>query len=591
MNKKQILCACFAAAIMFVHLPHVSAEGEETGQLRVVFTGDLNGEIAGHSVYDEETDTYRNVGGYARLASLIQENKDEHTLVIDAGGHSSTSVFDGSTADILSTMGYDIIALGNEDIRYAKEEDALEGVRLLQSGISDFGEKEVIEDINSVKVGVFSLMGGSALAAVNDPSSNLLEKARKCAASLQEKGADYVICLFHGNIPARGKLLKKSGVKGIDLLICSDAYQNLEEPQKYGDTYIVSAGGYARSLGVADIDIEKKEITAYELVAVDGDIEEKPETLAAVKAYQTQHDQKVKEKFKDLDRVLGTTDHDLGDPRSEALQLAQSGTETLLADAYANAWHLQKHSGSGTAISLIPRDTVTGELLKGDITIKDLADVGVSGRKLVMAFVKGSDLIKLCEIDHSLGGQDPYFAMSIGNMNYRFLLQRSLYNRISDVKVQETAGYWARISKDNYYPVVMTDDMPARLEAADKVSNGVLNVPLRNVAGQQISSEELSVLKDYKGEEIDEMRALDAYITSFNRNEAGVHDISEQYVRNKVVRKEDVLSWRSWFRNTTAFAGERYKRLGIVIVGGIVILSVLHAIYKFIRRDHIRELY
>lgn len=87
------------------------------------------------------------------------------------------------------------------------------------------------------------------------------------------------------------------------------------------------------------------------------------------------------------------------------------------------------------------------------------------------------------------------------------------------------------------------------------------------------------------------MRALDAYITSFNRNEAGVHDISEQYVRNKVVRKEDVLSWRSWFRNTTAFAGERYKRLGIVIVGGIVILSVLHAIYKFIRRDHIRELY
>ena len=576
-----------------MHMPGVLAEGEETKGFRIVFTGDLSGATDGYEVYDANTDTYQNAGGFARLSSLIKENKRADTLVMDAGGHSSASSLDGSTAEIMSTMGYDIIALGNEDIPYAQQEASFNGTSLLQTVLPDVGDKTVVKEVNGVKVGVFGLMG--SMAAGSLPSEYACnvgpELAADRVAELQAQGAEYIVCLYHGNMPAKNRLMSRVGIKGIDLIICSDGDVELHEPVKAGDTYIVSVGGYARSLGMLEIDATNKKIKKLDIISNDRDVPEDPTTAQAVNKFRADHDDRVKKALLSPDQVLGYVDQDLGDPHDPTLRQAQSGTETLLADAYANAWHMQKDTGRGTAISLIPRNTMIGELMKGKITLQDLGDVGVSGRKLVRAYIKGDDLLKLCEIDRSYGYDDPYYAFSFGNMIYKYLDQRSMYNRISEVRVQETLGYWANITAGNYYPVVMTDDVPQRLAAAEKASSGVLHVDLYDAVGQVLPIDELPVMIDRNGEEITEKSALETYIRSFNRNDAGLHDISDQYRKTKNVRRTDVLSWRSWFRNTTDFAKNRYKRLAVLVFGVMLLLYVVRAVYRFIRRDHIRELY
>ena len=71
------------------------AAGTENGEeqeLRVLFTHDLHSYILPYDVADG-ADGRTTMGGYARLATLIKENRTDNTVVLDAGDFSMGTLF------------------------------------------------------------------------------------------------------------------------------------------------------------------------------------------------------------------------------------------------------------------------------------------------------------------------------------------------------------------------------------------------------------------------------------------------------------------------------------------------------------------
>lgn len=610
------MAVCLAAGFAMTYNFPVHAEdaGDTLSGIRILFSGALGNQIDAYSVYDEETDRYSSPGGFARLASLVRQFDAENALVLDAGGFSAGSSYDVLAAEspslhLMQAMGYDAVTLGDEEFRFGYDmlvsgASGTEGIAVLSSSIVPHGTQEAdvllqnggpqIMERNGVKIGVFGAMSDSAGALVpEDLRYDILSQSEAAAAAVSQlsaEGAEYVICLYHGT-PDDAEALQDAAdlarsVDGIDMIIAAESENPLMTPQKMDDTWIVSAGMQGRYLGVADINPEDNTLTMHRIVPSSADVAEDGGMAAQIGPVRERRNAALQQAGIHGGTIIGNVNHSLGDPFGYRDRQEQTQTELLAADAIAYAWHRSPESGRTNAISIIPRSLLQHELVRGDVTNDDLLGILSSGGslpagKLITVYLRGSDLLKLCEIDHTLGAADPHFRFAFGNLRYHYQNNRMKYNRISAVSVQETDGYWASFSANTLYPAVMPEGTVERLQLAAEMTDGILEIPFYTKDGTEISNIAADRrLTDVSGTEVTQIAAMQDYITFFSRNVDGRHDISSYYAGATHVRTEDTLTLTSFFRNTTPYAWKKYGKAALAAAAVLAAWKVLRFLAK-----------
>ncbi len=301
-----------------------AADGKKT--FTILHTNDLHssfigmGPAADYTPFKLNDDTTR--GGYARLAALIAQRKEERqgqgpVLILDAGDYSMGTAFGaasretGGELQLMSLMGYDATTFGNHEFdlgpeglgqsidvaakagrvpavlvsntRFAAKDATLADLQRLAK--DETIRRYVVIERGGIRFGIFGLLGkeaqfytGGAGAAT---FSDALETGQEMVKVLREtEKADVVIALSHGGVE-KGKdgrftegddVSLAKAVPGIDVVIGGHSHTALQEAIIVNDrTPVVQAGKESQNLGELVITIEggKLKVESYRLYPID----------------------------------------------------------------------------------------------------------------------------------------------------------------------------------------------------------------------------------------------------------------------------------------------------------------------------------
>lgn len=355
------------------NIEEISEEGEEKAvedtNLRILFTSDLQDHILQYKQADNEE--YVTLGGYSRLANLIQLNRTENTVLIDGGNFSTGSAFSclNSTSapdlSLMSMFGYDAIALGDEEFTYGTQTLANmigvnETVPTLLTGNLNYSDSEAGKALKSTlaekggstykvveragkKIGIFSVMKEQSISSDDVSLENAVDSAKDIVSSLNEEGCDYVIAIAHGGDAFAHEIAKS--VEGINTVIASCDVVEKWEVETEGETNIVSCGENGQYLGVLDINKEDGSISGYQLVAVTSEIEENPDVAYRINDYTNQVSSALFDAYGvSVDKTMAANPFNFTPVDHSTNELLNNNTADLITDAYALAyddWYAQ----------------------------------------------------------------------------------------------------------------------------------------------------------------------------------------------------------------------------------------------------------
>ena len=355
------------------NIEEISEEGEEKAvedtNLRILFTSDLQDHILQYKQADNEE--YVTLGGYSRLANLIQLNRTENTVLIDGGNFSTGSAFSclNSTSapdlSLMSMFGYDAIALGDEEFTYGTQTLANmigvnETVPTLLTGNLNYSDSEAGKALKSTlaekggstykvveragkKIGIFSVMKEQSISSDDVSLESAVDTAKDIVSSLNEEGCDYVIAIAHGGDAFAHEIAKS--VEGINTVIASCDVVEKWEVETEGDTNIVSCGENGQYLGVLDINKEDGSISGYQLVAVTGEIEENPDVAYRINDYTNQVSSALFDAYGvSVDKTMAANPFNFTPVDHSTNELLNNNTADLITNAYALAyddWYAQ----------------------------------------------------------------------------------------------------------------------------------------------------------------------------------------------------------------------------------------------------------
>ncbi len=588
--KKGIISLLSVLILVLCTLP-VKAENRT---IRILFTSGLLAQLDPILEVNENGETIQ-TGGFAGLAGMIASQKNDATLVLDAGDFSygtSASVLipDGTVLSLLKQMGYDAVMPGEKDFSY--DHDSLvsmwnapvEKPYVVLDNVSlegtDIFLPSLLLECGPVQVGIFGVMSDSLSGdgiSVQDP----LESASASVKALQAAGAQYIIAMCHDAAredTSRLCDILADKIEGIDLIINGHQDEMTSSPSRQKDTWIVNGDSQGRNLGVLDIDVDARTISSCQYVRIDPSLADES-VLTAVNDAREQAKAKLRALGQDPDQTAGASDHVYTDPNDE-----QSDTRDFIMDALSDAWNHQTALPGRYAVSLAGADELVMSLPNGQITAMNLLDTGLAGndagslsQPLYGAYVKGSDLRKICEIDYHEGQRNALSQLAMGRMKYTVLDQRLAMNQVVDVYVRETDKYWAKVSDDAYYPLVYTARVKQILDSADTESRGILQVTLYGDPKAATSASD-TPLKASDGTEMNALWAEMAYLESFPRGENAVHTLAGQY--QSTIQKVTAVKMNvhNYFVHTSRFGWMVY--LGIV--GAVVLLIIIVRIFAWI---------
>lgn len=232
-------------------------------RIRILATSDVHGHITPY-LY---TDGSEYDGGFAKLSNLIQQLRDDNTLLIDNGDSIEGSALTryhaaeharmvSPVTAVMNAMGYDYINLGNHDFSLGQRALAIHLKALKAPCITSnitfhdapLGPTYVIRDFDGVKV---ALIGVSITDTKHtEPASNIegysfldtIETVQNAVDAVRHlENPAYVIVVYHGSFEINPKTGSRSGcmqgdncayamlqqVRGIDVLIAGHSHQHL----------------------------------------------------------------------------------------------------------------------------------------------------------------------------------------------------------------------------------------------------------------------------------------------------------------------------------------------------------------------------
>lgn len=228
-------------------------------KLKILFVSDL------HSRYEE----------MAKIASIIEEIKDENTIILDIGDNADFSRLETEgtqgkiSTDILNEIGFHARVFGNNEgfveieIGRKMAENSLCPVITcnmydINGQKLDYLKDYVIIDMKGLKI----LMIG-VTAPYNEfyhlfgiHMKEPLEEIKRVLSKLSKEKYDLLILLSHLGLTHDKELA--SIIPNIDIIIGGHSHTVLTEPTIENDTIICQAGGYGEYLGELVINYDKK---------------------------------------------------------------------------------------------------------------------------------------------------------------------------------------------------------------------------------------------------------------------------------------------------------------------------------------------
>ena len=561
---RRLLCLVMLLALaLSLSVSQVWAADETAEEITILYTHDMHS-----SFLPKEGPDGHSRGGYARLKTLIDEQKEEHpnALVLDGGDFSMGSLFQTaySTSALelraMGQMGYDVTTFGNHEFDYRAsgladmlyaavdsgdplpaivdanylppQEDEETWDALYTYGVQDYrilergGVLYVIFGLTGVDSDECAPMSGMELRDPVETAKRVVEEAtEQCQTAY---GADpVVICLSHsGTENGKGEdyeLARK--VDGIDVIISGHTHTTLEQPIEVNDTYIVSAGENSKNLGVLTLTRTQDgvELKDSRLVPVDERVPEDPEMAAWIEEAKSQVEQDYLADFDlEFDQVLVNNPYQF-DTVDEVYDTQHESTlGNLLADAYY--WAGNQASQDPVDVALTASGVIRDTFPKGPITVSQVFNVaslgigadGVPGYPLISVYLTGKDLKNAIEVDASVPPLMSAAQLFYSGVGYSFNTNRMIFDKVDYAVLMREGGITEPIVDDQLYHVVTGLYIGQMLGAVESSTFNILTVTPRDAQGNPIDISQLEdyILHDDEGNEVKEWYAIASYLQS-----------------------------------------------------------------------------
>ena len=623
---RRLLCLVMLLALaLSLSVSQVWAADEGAEEITILYTHDMHS-----SFLPKEGPDGHSRGGYARLKTLIDEQKEEHpnALVLDGGDFSMGSLFQTaySTSALelraMGQMGYDVTTFGNHEFDYRAsgladmlyaavdsgdplpaivdanylppQEDEETWDALYTYGVQDYrilergGVPYVIFGITGVDSDECAPMSGMELHDPVETAKRVVEEAtEQCQTAY---GADpVVICLSHsGTENGKGEdyeLARK--VDGIDVIISGHTHTTLEQPIEVNDTYIVSAGENSKNLGVLTLTRTQDgvELKDSRLVPVDERVPEDPEMAAWIEEAKSQVEQDYLADFDlEFDQVLVDNPYQF-DTVDEVYDTQHESTlGNLLADAYY--WAGNQASQDPVDVALTASGVIRDTFPKGPITVSQVFNVaslgigadGVPGYPLISVYLTGKDLKNAIEVDASVPPLMSAAQLFYSGVGYSFNTNRMIFDKVDYAVLMREGGVTEPIVDDQLYHVVTGLYIGQMLGAVEDTSFGILTVTPRDAQGDPIDMSQLEdyILHDDEGNEVKEWYAIASYLQSMGG------EMDQKYGQTDG-RKLVYSSWNPVSLLKNAGLPTFVAILALVIVVALLVVLVV-LVRKFILR-------
>lgn len=527
-----------------------------------------------HDTHDHFYPDAAGVGGYTRLATLLEEQREipadvgngaaffYPTVTLDGGDFSMGSLFqtvyatDAPELRALGAMGYDVVTLGNHEFDYrpqgladmltaAKESGETlprivqanyrtvrdESARVAVKAMEDYPVTDyVIRSAGNLRVAVFGVMGVDSDECAPMSGMELepvVDTARRVVKEIREKEEpDFIICLSHsGTEEGKGEDYELArAVEGIDLIISGHTHTTLPEPIRVNNTLIVSCGPYTQNLG--RITIHKKVspghemfYSEYKLIPIDGSVAPDPAMEALAEGFKAKVDENYLSQFGlGYDQVLTTA--------AEDFTTAQTGD--LIGRAYIETVkEMEGEAFVPIAFAVAPDGVIRDTIRAGEVTTAQAFDIlslgsgadGSPGYPLVSVYLTGKDLKNAFEVDASVSQLMPAAQLFGAGSGWTYNPHRMFLDRVTGCSIQEE-GRQVTIEDDKLYRVVADLYSGQMLGTVKSKSLGLLTVTPRDENGNEIEDLESRILHDGAGGEVKAWYTLASYLEGQERVEA-----------------------------------------------------------------------
>jgi 5''-nucleotidase/2'',3''-cyclic phosphodiesterase and related esterases len=254
-----------SALVLLLAVTGVEAR-EEAFTLQILHTNDHHSHLDGSAqdlVIGGETVRVE-MGGFSRLAALIDDLRDERTLVLNSGELNGTlyfSLFRGEPDfKLFNALGLDAYQIGNHEFDEGEEvlrtlldmaEFPVLGANIHPTQASPLHGADilpyVVKEIESEKVAVIGVLKvektvESSLVTDAVEFSDEVETVRQTIAELEGQGIDKIIVLSHLGYDMDQELAGE--VPGIDVIVGGDTHELLDSTGEIATMGIEADGAY-----------------------------------------------------------------------------------------------------------------------------------------------------------------------------------------------------------------------------------------------------------------------------------------------------------------------------------------------------------
>lgn len=425
-----------------------------------------------------ENDVHCAIEGYPKLAAYrdaIAASDTAYVLTVSCGDFAQGGIAGVLSrgeypVDIMNSVGYDAVTVGNHEFDY-KLTRFYELMSMLKApvvnvNISDpqghrIFDPYVIKECGDKKVAfvggltpsaeqsefyAFFDEGGERLLSLN--ADTFYTDVQRAVDDARKQGADYVVFLSHvGDDPLPVNSIDlMARTSGIDVLLdghTHGAYEQHAVKNVKGDKVICSQTGTAmKYVGKLVITPEGKFYT--KLISMEEYLQKSDKVQATVDSVTVLYNEIASRKAGICEETLSINDV----TGKRIVRSQECALGSFVAEAY--------RAVTGAQIGLVNGGGVRTDLKKGDVTYQNLIDVNPFGNSLSLAKVSGGGIVGLltrCSQLHP--GENGSFAQVAG---LRFTIDKIHGNQVVDVQVQdEQTGQFKPIDVNGTYTVGITD--------------------------------------------------------------------------------------------------------------------------------------
>lgn len=491
-----LLCAAFTVSA-------ASVASAAPFELTVVHVNDTHSYAAG--VNERGLPCYTDdkcTGGYARIASFIDQRRAEHAnvLALDAGDAWQGTLFFGTGGEAFSlaierAMPYDAVTLGNHEFDLGCDALAHYAASLNKPVVAANLAPDAHCPLSNTPIAPYRLFeyGEVTVAVVglaNDevrviskacPHTHFLAPTRaltKALEALKKEGVNHVIVLSHLGYDLDQRLARE--VPGVDLFVGGHTHSILgkhkgsegpyptEVVSRDGSrTLVVQAGLQTRFAGSLTLRFDEKgRVTSYagDLHELTSEMPRRPQVEAIVQ----RQERVVRKKFEQrLARV-----RDMGLDGIDYCREDECPTGLITADAM-----LAFGRPYGAEAALINGGAIRSALPVGEVSIADLQNIHPFGNRLRVIEMTGRQI--RAALEHGLSDPDvagPRLLQPAG-IRYRVDRIKPLGKRLVGADLRRQDGAWRPLREDETVRVVVIDYLRQGGDAFDMIRQAAQTSP------------------------------------------------------------------------------------------------------------------